>query len=131
MEYIGGQQNVVADCLSRIFSIASVEQDPKLSLNSFHLKLAQKRSYAELYQVLRRSDSNLTKSDIPGELVSVRQHLRILKGLIVFGLIGNRILIPTSMQQKVIMSAHYGHYNYDATLNRAKEKCFCLVWLVI
>ena len=53
VEYIQGSENFIADCMSRVFSLAAVDSDSSMSLDSGEIKRAQKLEFRSLYTSLK------------------------------------------------------------------------------
>ena len=121
VEYIQGSENFVADCMSRVFSLAAVDSDSSMSLDVEEIRRAQKHEFRSLYESLKQ---NRPKSrQLSQSLRSVYRDLRIQDGFICYKDTG-RYFIPECLRSKSLLSSHYGHQCAKMTEDRLKQKCF-------
>lgn len=121
VEYIQGSENFVADCMSRVFSLAAVDSDSSMNLDCEEIRRAQKLEFRSLYTSLKQNRSR------PGQLSqnvrSIYRDLHVQDGLICYKDTA-RYLIPECLRNKALLSSHYGHKCVKMTEEQLKQKCF-------
>lgn len=120
VEYLQGKTNFVADWLSRIYSIASVDEGLNMVINNNEIRKAQKHEMFTLFNAVK-NNINIKPKDVGNELWSMRDRMRIRDGILC---LFDKPYIPDSLRQKFLKSAHFGHLGNQATLERLRECCF-------
>ena len=136
VEYIQGNHNVLADCLSR----AAVADTIELPIVNVHYVTSSLNCSADKLQALREStkqDETLVLlkeivtqgwpekiKDLPPELLpywTFREAITVADGLL---LKGNRIIIPNNDRPQILKQIHEGHLGIQKCLQRAKATVY-------
>ena len=107
VKYTKGSDNVVADSLSRMYSLAEVDEEIEISSSDEEIVYHQKRD-EELRRIVQfiERDQVSRPSNVSNEIWGLHRKLNIRDGLLYYE---DKVFVPGSLRNKILTSAHYGH----------------------
>lgn len=124
VKYIPGEENVVADSLSRVNLIAEVDEDIEIHLTSDEIRKSQASDIesSEFRTAVQRKFSR-KPCNVSDALWSVRRRFKVCddSDILCFD---DRLFIPSQLRSRILTSAHYGHQGIEAMLSKLAETYF-------
>ena len=116
VKYIRGEENAVADSLSRVLNIADVDSEGEMSIDKQTFVAAQKRD-PESKALYRAVSNNYSRkpADVSHDMWSFKRNCFISDSLLK---IKDRIFVPKNMRTKILTATHYGHQGMESMLNK-------------
>ena len=111
VKYIPGGENVIADSLSRVFSIADVDADSEIQLSQETFLEFQKRDpeCQALYKTVAREYSRRPRR-VSHVMWSLKKKLTIKQSLLH---VNDKIFVPLKLRTRVLTATHYGHQGIE------------------
>ena len=137
VKYIPGENNQLADCLSRLGCLQDKIKIPKLNVHQLTTHLSATSDKLQQIRQATQEDDKMallkhtithgwphTVQELPKELQAYwtfREEITVEDGLI---LKATRIVIPPGMRESVLNQLHEGHLGCTKCYNRAKQTVF-------
>ena len=137
MKYLPGENNQLADCLSRLGCLQDKIKLPRLKVHLLTTRLtATSDKLQQIWQATQDDDTMVllkytithgwpqTVQELPKELQAYwtfREEMTVEDGLI---LKATRIVIPPSMREPTLWQLHDGHLGFTKCYNRAKQTVY-------
>lgn len=122
VRYTKGKDNVVADSLSRMYTLADVDDEMNINCDDDEILAHQKRDeeLRRIYKFLSE-DQMSRPSNISNELWSVHHSLNIQDGIVFHD---DKVFVPHSLRRKILTSAHYGHQGNSSMSDKISKNFF-------
>ena len=137
VEYIKGETNVLADCLSRLGVTKDHIKLPKAMVHSVSVELPATKDFLDRVRTATRKDQELQLltqqvrsgwpkkfSEVDAKLKcywSFREDIMIADDILVKG---HRIIVPSSMREYMLEQVHEGHFGMDKCKMRMSNCCY-------
>ena len=111
VKYIPGGENVIADSLSRVFSVADVDADSEIQLSQETFLEFQKKDpeCQALYKTVAREYTRRPHR-VSHVMWSLKKKLTIKQSLLH---VNNKIFVPLKLRTRVLTATHYGHQGIE------------------
>ena len=122
VKYIRGEDNSVADSLSRIFNIAEVDTDSEMIMDNRTLLEAQKRDL-ESKALFKAMSKNYTRKPtaVSHDMWSFKRKCSISESLLKSN---ERVFVPKGLRKRVLTATHYGHQGIENMLTKLSNDYF-------
>ena len=137
VEYIKGETNVLADCLSRLSVTKDHIKLPKAMVHSVSVELPATKDFLDRVRAASQKDQELqllaqqVKLGWPKKINEVddrikcywsfREDITVTDDILVKG---HRIIVPTSMREYMLDQVHEGHFGMDKCKMRMSNCCY-------
>ena len=137
VKYLPGENNQLADCLSRLGCLQDKIKLPRMTVHLITTHLSATSDKLQQIRQATQDDDTMallrhtitygwptTVQELPKELQAYwtfREEMSVEDGLI---LKATRIVIPPSMQESIIQQLHEGHLGFTKCFNRAKQTVY-------
>ena len=137
VKYLPGENNQLADCLSRLGCLQDKIKLPRLKVHLMTTRLSATSDKLQQIRQATQDDDTMallkhtitfgwphTVQELPKELQAYwtfREEMTVEDGLI---LKATRIVIPPTMQESVLQQLHDGHLGFTKCYNRAKQTVY-------
>ena len=137
VKYLPGEQNQLADCLSRLGCLQDKIKLPRLRVHLLTTRLSATSDKLQQIRQATQDDNTMallkytithgwprTVQELPQELQAYwtfREDMIVEDGLI---LKATRIVIPSSMRESILQQLHDGHLGFTKCYNRAKQTVY-------
>ena len=118
VKYLNGGNNVVADCLSRVFIVDEV--DEVISIGEVILRQKFCKETKAFIEAVNNRPQSCPK-EISKTLRSLRKQAQIKEGALY---INSKMFVPFSLRRKILSLAHGAHWGQEATYASLKESYF-------
>ena len=137
VEYIKGETNVVADCLSRLGVTKDHIKLPKAMVHSVSVELPATKDFLDRVRTATQKDQELqlltqqVKLGWPKKISEVddkikcywsfREDITVTEDIVVKG---HRIIVPKDMREYMLNQVHKGHFGMDKCKMRMSNCCY-------
>ena len=123
VKYIRGEDNSVADSLSRIFNIAEVDTDGEMIMDNRTLQEAQKRD-PERKALFKAVSKNYTRKPtaVSHDMWSFKR--KCSTSLRAPFEVNECVFVPKGLRKRVLTATHYGHQGIENMLTKLSTDYF-------